>query len=535
MFNRPPFLIGGIEVLKVEEFEKMISLRNNGNTQEKIAEKIGHSRRTVIRYLKKGKMPKYKKRVKPTKTDPFLKFKERAEKLLKDGVNGKIPKCSYIYQTIKKEGYRGSVTTVKRKTRDLRRKLKSSGEIFFEQEVSYGIMMEGDFTTYLVPFVSGEEKRHLWVTSLKKSKGVCVKSFLNETFESFAEGTSFSFSSFGGVPKIYRLDNLSPAVKEILRNGRNTTHKFNQLREHYNFEQSFCTPGKGNEKGTVESLNRHFKDYLSYGIKTDNKTFIDDDEFDQYLSLKVEEYNRQKEKEIEIEKKHLFPLPSSPFPSYTIEINTVNKYGFVRAASKRYSVTAEYKYCKVEMRIYSKYVEIYYDNKLIQKHKRATDGGDSKPTIDFRDHVFAMLKKPGAFTFYKHREAFFPTDKFREFYNKYADNKNYLSILSLCKDYSISEVEIAIDLVLSESCYPSYDVISSLVKPREIKYEYDSLLPLTFSLDHYDSLFLTHQNDSLPSVNLYPDKPNSTSVENVDDFNIDFNNEKKGDEKWMLN
>jgi hypothetical protein len=396
-------------------------------------------------------------------------------------------------------------------------------------------MMEGDFTIFLVPFVNGEKERHLWVTSLKKSKGVCVKSFLNETFESFAEGTSFSFSFFGGVPKIYRLDNLKPAVKEILRNGRNTTHKFNQLREHYNFEQSFCTPGKGNEKGTVESLNRHFKDYLSYEIKAENKTFIDDDEFDQYLYLKVEEYNRQKEKEIEVEKKYLSPLPCSPFPSYSIEINTVNKYGFVRAASKRYSVTAEYKYCKVEMRIYSKYVEIYYDGKLIQKHKRTTERGDSKPTIDFRDHVFAMLKKPGAFTFYKHRDAFFPTDKFRELYNKYADNKNYLKILSLCKDYSISEVEIAIDIVLSESLCPSYEIISSLVKPGEIKYEYDSLMPLTFSLDHYDSLFHDHQNDFFPNVNLCSDKPNTTCVENVDDFNINSNNENNGGEKWMLN
>lgn len=488
-------------MLKMEEYKTLIKLRNEGDTQEVIADKIDCSRRTVIRYLNSGKIPVYK-REKPTREDPFIKFKDRAEEILKCGSkNGKIPRCKDVYRTIKEEGYQGSLRTVNRKTEDLRKQLKAGKEIYFEQEVPYGEMIEGDFTEFEAPFVTGIEKKDLWIMTLKKSKGCFVRSFNNQTFESFAEGTVKGFEYFGGVSKIYRLDNLKPAVKKILRNGRNTTHRFNQLREHFCFRQSFCTPYKANEKGTVESTNRHFKDFLAYEIKTENKIFKDDEGFEEYLEMKLREYNKAKDPDIEKEKKHLSPLPLQSFPCYSIEINTVNKYGFVKAANKRYSVPAEYKYCKVEIRLYSKKIEIYYNGKLIKEHKRNTGNPANFPTIDFKDHVLALIKKPGAFGYYKHKEAFFPTDIFRELYNKYSDNKNYLKILALCKEYSVSEVELAIQTVLEESDVPTFELISSLVKPKDIKYDFNSLEPLKFSLESYDHLYGEQRAESSSRTN----------------------------------
>jgi transposase len=470
------------------EFKEIIKLRNKQYTQENIGNAIGRSVRTVQRYLKSGNIPVYHRR-KATKEDPFAGYEEKAEALIKNRVGGKIPRCSDIYRTLVKEGYTGSLRTIERKTEEMRKSLKNE-EIFFEQEVNYGEVIEGDFTEIVVPFKGGKEKRYLWVMTMKKSKGCCTFSFDNQTFESFAEGTVKGFKYFGGIPQEYRLDNLKPVVTKILRQGRQTTYRFNQLKEYYGFIPSFCSPAKGNEKGTVEAINKHFKNYLAYEIGVEERVFKEEEEFEIYLASKYEEFNRSKVSEIERERETLRELPNDDFPIFRTEVCSVSKYGFIRAGNKRYSVPAEYKYREVEARLSSKKVEIFYKGKKIKEHKRATSSGNSNPRIDFRDHVEAMLKKPGAFTHYKHKEYFFPTDNFRELYKRYPDNKNYLRCLVLCKKYTVVEVETAIRIILEENLVPEYGMVVSLLEPNgeEVTYDPENLERLNPSLSEYDNL-----------------------------------------------
>ena len=484
-------------MISMPEYEEIIKLRNKGFTQEEIAVLVGISLRTVSRYLASGKIPVYK-RVKPTKTDPFEKYKARAEEIIKNGINGKPPRAVDLFRTLVKEGYSGSLRTVQRKTCE-HRKAARGREIYFEQEVDYGEMVEGDFTDIEVLFVSGKEKRHLWTMSSKKVKSCHASSFNNLTFESFAEGTANGFTHFGGVSRVYRLDNLKPVVKRILKNGRNITDKFNQLKNHYNFIASFCTPGKGNEKGTIESTNKHFKLYLSYEMEVEKKIFSNDADFGNYLSLKLEEYNKPKMDEAKKERDFFAQLPPRPFPAFSTEISEVNKYGFVRVSERRYSVPEEYKYRRVEIRKYSNRIEIFLNGKKIKEHSRQTNSGHRSPILDFRDHVKAMLRKPGAFTYYKHKEFFFPTEIFRELYDRNPDNKNYLRCLALCKNHSIAEVELAIRMVLDLVETPCYESILNLIEPRkEEENVFIAIQPLKPVLDPYD--FLLSRNNSKGDV-----------------------------------
>jgi transposase len=305
------------------EFKEIIKLRNKRYTQDAIGKEICRSVRTVQRYLGSGKITVYH-RTKATKEDPFEGHKERAEEVIKERVGGKIPRCSDIYRTLLKEGYTGSLRTVERKTEEIRRAVKNE-EIFFEQEVKYGEVIEGDFTEIIVPFKGGTEKRYLWVMTMKKSKGCCAFSFGNQTFESFAEGTVRGFRYFGGLPKEYRLDNLKPVVAKILKKGRQTTYRFNQLKEYYGFMPSFCRPAKGNDKGTVEAINKHFKNYLSYEMGIEKKVFMGEDEFEIYLAARCEEFNRSKVSEIEKEQEMLRDLPYDDFPVFKTEVCPVSK------------------------------------------------------------------------------------------------------------------------------------------------------------------------------------------------------------------
>lgn len=473
-------------------FEDIIKLRNRGYTQEEIAQKTGISLRTIQRYLKLGKIPVYT-RSKPSKEDPFEEFKTQAQELIKLKINGRIPRCSYIYNELKRQGYIGSLRTVQRKTYEQRAYLKEK-EIYFEQYVPEGEMIEGDFTEIWIPFKNGEQKKYLWVMTLKASKGSFAYSFPNQTFEAFAEGSARGFEYFGGVARIYRLDNLKPVVKKILRNGRGLTKKFEQLQAYYQVKGDFCNPGKGNEKGTVEATNKHFKEYLLWEIAVKDKVFETDDEFDLFLSITLEDYNRPKQIEIDQEKKSLRALPINPFPYFSTEVGKVNKYGFVYAAGRRYSVASEHKFKQVEIRLTSRYVEIFYQGEKIKEHKRET-ASKVAPSIDFLDHLDSMLRKPGAFTYYKHKEAFFPTAVFKIFYDKFPDNRNFLQCLSLCKKYPLLEVEAAIVLCMEANKPVNYENLISLIQLNSSNLQSPKieLHPLNPQLQVYDAL-LSHSH-----------------------------------------
>ncbi|NCC70568.1 IS21 family transposase [bacterium] len=476
-------------MITMTEFQEIIKLRNKNYTQEEIAKILSISLRTVQRYLKTGKLPIYK-RNKPSKEDPFAKFKDIVLEIFKDKAIKLKPRSKDIYNHLLKLGYTGSLRTVSRKTKEIRESLKRK-EIYFEQEVPLGKMAEGDFTAFDIPFIYGTERKYLWITTLKNSCGSFAKSFNNQTFESFAQGTVDSFNYFKGVPEIYRLDNLSPVVKMILRTHRVTTDKFNELVLHYNFKPSFCNPGKGNEKGSVESINKHFKDFLSYDLSLTKKVFNDEVEWEDYISNKLEEYNFSKKDKIEQEKKDLQALPISSFKCFTTEVHSVNKYGFINLAGTRYSIPSEYKYKTLELRFYYNKIEVFSSGVKIKEHTRIIYNKNSKKfAVDFRDHIDELLKKPGAFTYYKHKEAFFPTDIFKEFYSDYPDNKNYLQCLKLCKVDTVVEVEAAISLLLSVGTKPTSFEITNILHPeiKEEKYDINFLKPLEPKLDCYDAI-----------------------------------------------
>lgn len=61
-------------------FNEIIRLRNKSKTQDEIAQILGISRRSVIRYLKNGKIPVYQREKKSNRPDVFSEYKDLIEK-----------------------------------------------------------------------------------------------------------------------------------------------------------------------------------------------------------------------------------------------------------------------------------------------------------------------------------------------------------------------------------------------------------------------------------------------------------------------
>src|ERR1022692_2123890 len=84
--------------------------------------------------------------------------------------------------------------------------------------------------------------------------------YLHATQQAFLEAHELAFAFFGGVFRKLRHDNLTSAVKKILRgHRREETARFVAFRSHWRFEAEFCTPAEPHEKGGIEGEAGYFR------------------------------------------------------------------------------------------------------------------------------------------------------------------------------------------------------------------------------------------------------------------------------------
>ena len=101
-------------------------------------------------------------------------------------------------------------------------------------------------------------RRHFLVVRMCYSRRLFVYAAPNQTREALLEGLMAAFESFGGVPRSLWFDNLTPAVKKVLKGRtRQLQGAFAAFQAHYGFDAEFCRPACGNEKGGVENGVRH--------------------------------------------------------------------------------------------------------------------------------------------------------------------------------------------------------------------------------------------------------------------------------------
>jgi hypothetical protein len=113
--------------------------------------------------------------------------------------------------------------------------------------------------------------------------------------------------------------------------------------------------------------------------------------------------------------------------------------------------------------------------------------------VDFRHIITALLRKPGAFLHYRHREALYPSAVFRAAHDRLvADHGErpgvieYLQVLKLAAEETVEKVEPALRAQLARpSKWRALTVRAQLVPPAE---KVITLADLTPSLGTYDTL-----------------------------------------------
>lgn len=131
-------------------------------------------------------------------------------------------------------------------------------EVMFEQRHEAGREGAFDFTdaTELGVTIAGQVFQHLlfqFVLSFSKWRYVGIA--FSETFEALVRGLQDALWTLGGVPSVWRSDNLSAATHQIPGGGRELNRRFADVLAHYGATSTRIEPGESHQNGGVEKAH----------------------------------------------------------------------------------------------------------------------------------------------------------------------------------------------------------------------------------------------------------------------------------------
>jgi transposase len=482
-------------------FNRVRELHAGGMSGRAIARELSLNRKTVDRFIKSNTPPSYKERCSPTREDPCEPFMDRIKALLAASPDSK---AFDLFVLLKDEGYLGSMRTLERRVAVI--KSERPKERFFEQNYVPGEQAQFDFKEKVtLPFIDGEKIVHLHYGTLPYSDFFSIKGFPNKTFEAFMEGVHAFFDAAGGMSENIRFDNLSPCVKKVLKgNKRIYTDRFKKALDYYDLGDLPCAPAKGNEKGDVEREIRTQTRRIRKRIELTGRVFADFDDLNVWLT----EYSMlfrtpAIQSKYAEEKVRLKPLPPREDSVLCQVLFTkASPFGTVAINKSSYSVPDSLIGVECKLVLDAFRLRVYQagqGSKLIADHPRV----ESEDHHIELSHVLpSLVRKPHAMVRWAHKEILFPSDSFHKYFaylgHLYpeAQEREYLKTINLIQYVTLSDIEIAIDIVRKASSKHPFDDAKTLLLSTKEPLQPIEQTPLKPTLATYDFFIPNNLEDS---------------------------------------
>jgi transposase len=457
----------------------------DGLSKHEISRRTGFHRDTISKMLRYARPPGYRLKQPRLKTK-LDSFQGIIDQILKD--NRKAPpKQRHTARRIlvrlqKEHGFTGSYTIVKDYVREKRTRLR---EVFFPLEHRPGTG-QVDFGQAKVVIGGCELKAHFFCMALPFSDAIFVKAYPTEALEAVHDGHNAAFAFFEGVLPTCLYDNMSTAVKAILKGpSRDLTDGFLALRSHYLFTSHFCNVGRPNEKGVVERLvgytRRNFlvpiPHFASWKALNDHLV----DQCRQRLSMKSRGQDKTIGELLDDERGRFLPLPTESFDACRAEPRKVTSLSLVRFKTNSYSVPVEYAYRDVTVKAYVFHVEVCHKDAIIACHERCYQKNEF--VFDPVHYLPLLERKPGGldgampFTSWALPDCFQTLRRYLEARDGSAGKREYVLILQLLRDFRVSEVRGAIEKAFESGCV-RFEAIKMLIfSSREPSFEAVRLSP----------------------------------------------------------
>jgi transposase len=293
-------------------------------------------------------------------------------------------------------------TTVRQYVRARKRAMGLAvGEVFVPQVHAPGMEGEVDWGEADVVLAGVVTTVHVFVMRASFSGAAFCQASLVETQQAFLECHVQAFEWFGGVFPSLRFDNLTSAVKKVLKGRRRVeSDRFVALRSHYLFASQFTTPGiqGAHEKGGVEGeVGRHRRNHLVpvpqvADLAELNAILLAGCEAD--LDRRIDGRPVTVGEAWAVERPLLLGLPAEPYDACESAAPRVDAKSLVTIRQNRYSVPVALAGLKVSARVGAREITINHSGREVARHERLH--GKSQTSAQLDHYLELLQRKPGA-------------------------------------------------------------------------------------------------------------------------------------------
>lgn len=434
-----------------------------------------------------------------TRPDPLEKIWPEAMAMLRDAPELEARTVFDHFLARPDSGLEEShLRTFFRRVRHWRATAGPAQEIYFAQDRQPGQLLQLDWTyaKELGVTIQGQLLDHLFCHCvLPYSDWQWATRCVSESFLSLVGGLQAAFRQLGKCPQHLGTDNSSAATHELEAmpgRARGFNSDYLELCTHYDLTPVTINVNCPHEHGDVESQNRHLKRRLQQHLSLrGSRDFASLEEYDRFVERIVRAANAKRQKALAEEVACMRPLPPGEVAEYREYQPVVSSQSLIRVKKNTYSVPSRLIGHTLRVELYEAELKVHLGREFLFHLPRLR--GDRGSRVDFRHVIGPLLRKPGAFLHYRHRESLYPSVTFRMAYDRLvADHGErpgvieYLHLLKLAAEETVEKVEAQLRSQLARPGKWRATVVRDQLAPPERKVI--ELPELTPNLGAYDTL-----------------------------------------------
>jgi hypothetical protein len=427
------------------------------------AMKAGVDRKTARKYLNTEQTPAEQRQAHDwrTRVDPLARVWPQAEAMLMQAPELEAKALfEHLLDVPGSDLKETHLRTFQRRVQRWRGTHGPEREVMFDQRRHPGDLLQVDWTHPgdLAVSVQGQPLAHLLCHGvLAYSNWQWAVRCQSESFLSLVGTLQACFARLGKVPRCVSTDNSSAATHEIVGGKRGYNLNYLEVCTHFNFEPLTINVGCPHEHGDVESANRHLKRRLDqHLLLRGSRDFESAQAYDQFVSEVLEKANGRRSTLLDQELAAMRAIPGSWLAEYRELRVRVSSQSTIRVRNVSYSVPSRLIGHELRVEQYEAELKVYLGRELVVTLPRQSS--ERGAVIDFRHVVGPLLRKPGAFANYQHREQLYPSADYRAAHDRLVADHGprqgvveYLQVLRVAGEHGVEPVAARLASWLSQS------------------------------------------------------------------------------------